>query len=126
MRSLDVSEGRLWETGSPGRNTADVQVVCGPSGEKLTPVWSEGCRAGFRPEPGMLIIQIERPGGGQEPKAVVSRYEGDETFTLVVEGTFQDIQVSEELVPALNAAMDKAEHYHCNCVHWANEPQRRR
>lgn len=124
-----VSEGRIWETGSPATNTAEVQVVCGPNGEKLTPVWAEGCRAGFRPEPGMLVIQIERPGGGAEPLAAVYRYEGGEQFTLVAEGTYMEIEIPDDLLDALSAAGSpeggKAHCYHCRCVHWALPAQSR-
>ncbi len=125
MHKPEVSEGRLWEKGCPGTNTGEVQVICGPSGEKLTPAWADQNRAGFTPVPGMLVVQIERPGGGQEPLAALYRYEGGENFTLMAEGTYQSIEISGELTPALNATMDKAECFHCRCIHWAGEAQRR-
>jgi hypothetical protein len=130
MGAPEVSEGRIWENGSPGRNTAEVQLVCGTNGEKLAPVWADGCGAGFRPEPGMHVIQVERPGGGQEPRAAVYRYEGGERFTLVVEGTYMDVEVPEYLEEPLKAAGSedggKAYCYHCSCLHWALKPQGRR
>jgi hypothetical protein len=129
MSAPVVSEGLIWESGYPLTNTAEVQVVCGTSGEMLTPIRANDGAAGFRPEPGMLVFQMERPGGGAEPRVRLYRYEGGDLFVLVSEGSFMEIEVTDNLLDALNAIGGedgKAWCFHCKCLHYANPPRRSR
>ena len=120
MQEPLMRDGKLLESGEGATNTGYGQIVCGPAGEKITPVNTDRGIARFEPIAGRLVVQVNRPGSGQEPTAAISRYEGEERFTVLAEGTYNDVELPDPaLLDALNAAYDKAFCYHCRCEHYA-------
>jgi hypothetical protein len=124
----------LWEQGGGASNTGEAQIVTGPRGEKLKPVYvkSKGHRACgqhalFIVQPQYHIVKVWY-WNKQDPPYAVSVYQISQIMEFVENpdsnekkllAITQEVKPTEFLQPAIEAAMDKARCYHCRKPHYA-------
>jgi len=118
----------LWEQGGGATNTGEAQIVTGPRGEKLKPIFVRtkghracGQHALFIVQPGYYIVSVWY-WNKQSPPYSISVYqiqkiiEFDKKLLAIAK-----IESSEkpELEEAVEAAVGKARCYHCRRPHYA-------
>lgn len=125
----DIKDGIGNECGEGASNSGSATVWAGPGGEKLSPssVLRPGLASFLIPEGAYGLCA--RHGTGAQTFSVW-KYEGGE-LTLIrgfyeFEGNRDEFgDFPEFLGNAADAVWAKAEHYHCRCLHYAEEPQAR-
>lgn len=127
-----VGKWEMWEAGGGMTNTGNAQIICGPHGEELKPVFvrtggDRACKehAKFLVSEGDVVVTVTRHR--QDFIIVLERIQSDGTLTSfyrqeegeITLGSFDDTQ--EEFSRAVYAAWDKAECYHCREPHYMVE-----
>jgi len=124
------------ERGGGMTNTGNCMIVCGPSGERIKPLfvprgYSNDVHAIFVARIGDHIIEAGHNRGGEN--ATVWRIDGvgtaDEPDKLVVTvvGEYEDGDgnIPAEFATAVEAAFQKSHCYHCREAHYAAEQVRK-
>lgn len=108
----------IYEKGGAGRNSGTGQVVCGPNGDALAPDWAPDRlyslekHAGFE---GRDLIVV-RATWGQGEVTVEARRGGEVVYA--VDRTGRESVPGSPLRAAADAAIEKAQCYHCRCRHY--------
>lgn len=121
----------ITESGGGMTNTGGAQIVCGEKGEALKPLfvpkgYSNGEHAIFVASPGMHLADASRDRSGETVtisriKAIGTEDDPDEMVTEVVyEYKNGDGNIPEKFQGAANAALEKANCYHCREPHFFN------
>lgn len=118
----------ITENGGGMTSSGDAQIVCGPSGEKIKPLWvpkrgySNDVHAKFVAKVGMCIIVVK--WDNRSESASVFRITGitdnEAESELVGESEDGDGNIPLEFQDAVTAAFDKASDYHCRRAHYVD------
>jgi ribosomal protein S27AE len=116
----------LWEQGGGASNTGEAQIIAGPRGEKLKPIYIRtrghracGQHALFVVQPQYHIITVWYWNKQSPPYSITTyRIEKIIEFDGKLLAVAAKISV-EELEEAVEAAMGKARCYHCRSPHYA-------
>ncbi len=119
----------LWESGGSHTNTGSAQIITGPKGEMLTPVFisrkgSLACttHALFIVNVGMLVIRAKRNRGGLGMTASrIMKIEGEFAIVEVINSMESELwgEVNPEpLASAARACKDKVHCWHCRSPHY--------
>jgi len=122
----------LWERGGGWTNTGEAQIVAGPRGEKLKPIFirtkghrANGQHALFIVQPGYHVITAYR--WGRRSPSMVFVYKIIEITEFQQNPDFSDKQLlavavkleESKLKEAINATIEKVRCYHCREPHYA-------
>ena len=111
----------IYEKGGAGRNSGTGQVVCGPNGEPLTPAWAPDRlyslekHAGFE---GRDLIVVRATWGQGEITVEARRGGEDGEVVYAVDRMGRESVPGSPLRAAADAAIEKAQCYHCRCRHY--------
>jgi DNA-directed RNA polymerase subunit RPC12/RpoP len=125
----------LWEQGGGATNTGEAQVITGPHGEKLKPIYVKtrgpracGQHALFVVQPNYHVIQVWY-WNKQRPPYSVAVYQIQEITEFTENPDKPDnkkllaiakiVDTLQFLEPAIDVAKQKARCYHCRTPHWA-------
>ena len=116
----------LWEQGGGATNTGEAQVIAGPCGEKLKPVFikkkghrANGQHALFIVQPGYHVVTVWY-WNKQSPPYSITAYQVQQIIEFDKELLAIAKKVeSEMLQEAINTAKQKARCYHCRSPHYA-------
>ena len=126
----------LWEQGGGCTNTGEAQVIAGPQGEKLKPVYirtkghrANGQHALFVVQPGYYVVKVWY-WNKQDPPYDITVYQiqqivdfnenpdHPEDKKLLAIAVKVEVE-KPELKEAIEVAMKKARCYHCRTPHYA-------
>jgi ribosomal protein S27E len=124
----------LWEQGGGYSNTGEAQIIAGPQGERLKPIYirtkghrANGKHALFIVQPGYHIVSVDY-WNKQDPPYNIAVYQIQRFFEFQPNPDKPDTQllalaeVKEPYIylePAINAAIAKVRCYHCRKPHYA-------
>jgi len=126
----------LWEQGGGATNTGEAQIITGPHGEKLKPIFiktkghrANGQHALFVVRPGYYIVRVWY-WNKQDPPYSITVYQLQEFYEFMDNPDNPNDRrllalakmvetVPKFLEPAIEAAMGKARCYHCRKPHYA-------
>lgn len=121
----------LWEWGGGYTNTGEAQIVCGPNGEPLKPVYvrrrgslANGNHALFIVRPGCYVVRAEHHRGDFAIDVLKIKNINSEEAEAEVELAYQfdqgdwDVEPPEFLQGAIEAVCEKARCYHCRWPHY--------
>jgi hypothetical protein len=128
----------LWESGGGYTNTGEAQIIAGPHGEKLKPVYvrtkghrANGQHALFVVQPKYHVIQVGY-WNKQDPPYDIRVYQITKIVEFQPNPDFSDKQLlavavksteESKLKEAIDAAIAKTRCYHCRTPHWAGDQQ---
>lgn len=116
----------ITENGGSMTSSGLAQIVCGPNGEKVEPLWvprrgySNDVHAGFVAKIGMHVIVA---GWDRESESAsvhrITGVDGDEIKEeLVAEFENGDGNIPPEFQNAVDAALSKAQAFHCRSAYY--------
>lgn len=122
----------LWEKGGGMTNTGFSQIVCNADGSPKEPIYvarrghlANGEHALFIISEGDIVIQADHHRGDFEISVLKITAIGDETAKVETLHQFDmgewDVEPHEYLLPAIEAAKEKALCYHCRSPHFTTE-----
>ena len=115
----------LTESGGRATNTGDSQIIAGPQGERLKPLfvprgYANGDHAIFVLRPGMHVVQAQHSRDGE--CTIVYRVTAILADAAEVKKVYEwengDGNIPEFLNDAVAAAKQKAHCYHCRDAHY--------
>ena len=125
----------LWEQGGGSTNTGEAQVITGPNGERLKPIYiktkghrANGQHALFVIQPGYHVIRVGYWNKQSPPYSIaiyqitelqefVENPDSNEKKLLAIAKQLENVPQFLQL--AIEAAMGKARCYHCRTPHYA-------
>jgi len=119
----------LWEDGGAGTNTGVARIIAAPDGSPMTPVYirrrgslASGNHALFIVKPGCFVIEARQHRRDFTIEIYkIKGFDGDEAILERV-NSFDygewDTELTPELLPAIEAAKEKALCYHCREPHY--------
>ncbi len=119
----------LWEWGGGYTNTGEAQVVAGPHGEALKPLYvrrkghlANDNHALFIVRPGCYVVRAKHHRGDFTVDVLKIEDINGEEATLAHQGKFDrgewDVEPPEFLQGAIDAVCEKARCYHCRGPHY--------
>ena len=115
----------MYEQGGGGSNSGNAQVICGPQGEPLAPAWAplrlyaQDRHAGFEGE-GLIVIRAVWWHGEVVAEA---RREGEGEVIYSLDHMGRESVPDSPLRAAAQAAIEKAQCWHCRCHHFVAKEQ---
>ena len=119
----------ITESGGGATNTGNADVICGPNGEKVKPLfvprgYSNGDHALFVARVGMHIVSASHSRRGESATVykITAIGDGDRQDDLVTDvvGEYEDGDgnIPDFLQAAVDAALEKSHCYHCRSAYF--------